>query len=141
LLFAGLILFYVAYMVLLVKNRNFSQIVYVLFAIAYIFLLKKQATVRADMQHLSEFVICAPLVLIFGNLLYYRDRIQRIALAITLVLVLFALFINTSLLRIDSAFANRFTNKMEYLRQFINNKDDYLNDAGKRYIPDTLLKK
>src|SRR5690606_38940817 len=61
-LFNALLLLYIVSFFLLIRKKAFSEVLYVLIAVGYLFLLKKQAIIRADQQHLSEFIAYAPLV-------------------------------------------------------------------------------
>src|SRR5690606_9181890 len=138
-LFNALLLLYIVSFFLLIRKKAFSEVLYVLIAVGYLFLLKKQAIIRADQQHLSEFIAYAPLVLVFGNLGYFKAGIQRYVMAGSLTLVVFALLIYASFVRpVDQLFVARYTNKQEYLGEIGRYKNKYF-QHGKRPMPARIL--
>lgn len=131
----------IGYAVYLFFRGKFIQMAFLVLSICYVLLLKKQAYVRGDEQHLIEFFSYAPLVLIFGNLVHHRDKVQKYFTAGILVIVLLCLFFKTKMTNhVDDLFENRFMTKVAYLKQVYHEDGEaYNNQKDKRYIPPRIL--
>jgi hypothetical protein len=134
---------FIAFSIYVLLKGKFVQFFFIAICAGYILLLKKQAFLRGDIQHLSEFFCYAPLVLLTGNLLYFKNNTQKLFSAAMLFIITIALFFKTEFHRnIDELYKDRYTNKKEYIRQFKESNDkSYLFQKDKRLIPDTLLTK
>lgn len=134
---------FIAYFIYVLLKGKFVHFFFIAICAGYILLLKKQAFLRGDIQHLSEFFCYAPLVLLTGNFLYFKNNTQKLFSAAILFIITIALFFKTEFHRnIDELYKDRYTNKKEYIRQFKESKDkSYLFQKDKRIIPDTLLTK
>lgn len=135
-------LFIIFFIYIMLKGK-FTQFFYLAIAAGFILLLKKQAFLRGDVQHLSEFFCYAPIVLLVGNFLYFKTNTQKVFSAAILFIFTISLFFKAEFYNnIDGLFKNRYTNKKEYYRQFKESKNvQYLEQRDKRYIPDTILAK
>ena len=141
-LFMLLSLLYISHCIYLLKKKRYSQLFYSLIGIAYVCLLKKQSSLRNDVQHLSEFFACATLVLISGNLLLIERKLQNIICVFILGLVGMSLFFNNRFRPLQAALHDRYTIINEYrkeLREYDSFK--YQNQPDKRLIPAAVLKK
>lgn len=133
---------FIAFAIYLFLKGKLVQFFFLAIGIGYVLLLKKQALIRGDIQHLSEFFCYVPLVLIYGNLVHHRDTIQKYFSAVMLAIVLLCLFFKTDMLnkQVDNLFLERFSTKQAYIEQFINaDSDAYANQKNKKYIPERIL--
>lgn len=120
------------------NTRQHNKILYTCFSIAYIFLLKKQATLRNDEQHLWAFYYWGPLILVNGNFLFQKYR--KLFLTLTLVTILFSLFFITGSQSIDKIVASRLSSPSKYLSDFNTYPhQSYFTQAQKRHIPQHIL--
>lgn len=133
----------IIYFIYILLKGKFIQFFFLGLCVGYIILIKKQAILRGDVQHLSEFYCYGPLVLILGNFLYFRNNTQKIFSAAILFIFTIALFFKTEHGRkIDELFAFRFSNIGNYVKQFKDSKQpEYLINKDKRYIPAAILNK
>jgi hypothetical protein len=139
-IFWALALIFLIHAGLLAREKRYGELFFVLLGLIFIFLLKKQAFVRNDTQHLSEFISFACLIVLSGNLLSINKRIQRFMLSGLSIIVLLALFFKTEGNPIQQIFRARFTHKTMYWDHFRYYKPGfYLTQAGKRWIPDSVL--
>ncbi|MDB5230103.1 MAG: hypothetical protein JWN76_908 [Chitinophagaceae bacterium] len=141
-LLAGILLLFSIQAALLIKQKQYSRLLYTISCVGYLFLLWKQSIVRNDIQHLQEFLFYAPLILITGN--FFSDRIapSRFFSGATLVIVVAALLIKAETVPVNTMVNTRFFKKKEYLHAFREyDPANYLGQQNKRLIPDSLVKK
>lgn len=132
-----------AYGVYILFKGKFMQFFFLGLCISYILIIKKQAYLRGDTQHLYEFFSYGPLILLMGNLLYFKSNTQKIITAFILFIITITLFFKTEYGRkIDEIFVYRFSNISNYFKEFSDSKNaQYIIQKDKRYIPDTVLRK
>lgn len=133
-----LLFFYRLY--LLIKNKQYSQILLPAVSIAYTLLLYKQSTLRNDVQHLFEYISFAPFILlctISGN-----KKQDKIFLCGTFAIVLIALFSSFKSKNMVANAVRRITGIAHYA-QMVREYNSYvsLNQQSKRYIPERILNK
>lgn len=127
------------YTVSIIKRKQYSQLLYVGFSVVYIFLLRKQAILRNDIQHLSEFLPYAPIVLIYGNLVSF-PKFPRFTLVYTALIVIMALGNGSHSSDLNQRFLNRYTNQFEYRKQHkAYNLSPFLHQKDMRFIPNHIL--
>ena len=137
------ILMGVAYLIsayLLFRQKKFQLVVLALTPIIYLFILLKQATIRCDIQHLLEFHLYAPLILLTTGVLYHTRKSRRVYQRFTFLVFVFALLINSGNVHLENFFTQRFRNIPLYIKDFIHASDkNHLTQQSKRYIPQRVL--
>lgn len=136
-----LLAIYAVYIVF-VKGK-LAQVYYVLITFAYIFLLKVQAYHRGDEQHLVEMYSYGPLILIAGNLIYYKGRTHKFFLgSIAFITGVALLYKVEHVSSINELYKNRYLTKGSYIDQVRGAGDiEYIHQKDKRYIPRQVLNK
>lgn len=134
---------FIVYFIYILLKGKFVQFFFLGICAMYIIFIKKQAYLRGDVQHLYEFLCYGPLVLIVGNILYFRNNTQKVFSAAILFILVITLFFKTERGRkIDELISFRFSNMGNYIKEFRNSKDpQYNTQQNKRYIPPAVLNK
>lgn len=142
LIFYALLLFYLVIAGLFLRNRQYIYLLFAGMAILYVFLLKKQAVIRSDAQHIEEFYAYSSLILMVGSTVLPSPRQQRFYLGSAFVITLATLLLFSKKRPVDEAFTMRYGIFSDYTRQFGEYDGyHYLDQAEKRYIPSTILQK
>lgn len=134
---------FIAFFIYVLLKGRFVQFFFIGICAVYIYALKQQAYLRGDIQHLSEFFAYGPLVLLVGNMLYYKNNTQKLFSSAILFILTLSLFFKTEYNnKISQLYKERFNNKKEYFSQFAaSGKAQHVFHPEKRYIPDTILAK
>ncbi len=124
------------------RTKQYPLLFFAMLTGLYIFLLKKQALLRSDDQHLYEFFFYAPLCLIIVCYLTADGRFQQFYLAFTLVTVTLCCAFANSNRPVTDAIYERYTTLPTYIEQFQQYKPGvYTAQKDKRYIPEAVLAK
>lgn len=141
-IFYAMLALYLGYAYLLIRKKQFGEVIFCLLCLLYIFILRKQSVIRNDVEHLSEFFLCAPLLLLIGNLFTLNGRVRKLSLAVIGLFTLVVMFIKTYDGPLYKPFARRFTNGLAYVRQAeAYDPQVHLLQRDKRYIPAGVLQK
>lgn len=135
--------FYLIYLLIILRERQYSHLFFVGIAVLYTFLLRKQAIVRNDSYHYNEFFEYSSLVLLSGYFLKPVKEVQRLVAAIAVLLIVWSLLykIQNGKQTIDDIAMTRFASQQDYVKNFSNyKKTAFLNNRHKRYIPERILK-
>lgn len=139
-LFYGFSLFYLVFAVSFCKAKQWVKLAFALTPILYLFLLKKQSTIRCDHQHLHEFYAYVPLILLALPPTVETRKYQKLYINGAMVLSVLTLLIATEQTPFLTAVRNRFSGMDEYVLPFRKaNTVDYFNQKNKRLIPQHLL--
>ncbi len=126
--------------VVLVKGKNYTMLFFPVISILYVLLVSKQATLRGDVQHLSEFFCCAPLMLITGSIFFGRSEFIQSAQVIIFIVVAGALILMNDTRQVGKALQDRYMAPREYIREMHDySSAQHLDQKEKRVIPERLL--
>ncbi len=143
-LFLGLSAICIIYVYIAIREKKFSRLFFVCMAFGYLFLLKKQATLRNDAQHYYEYFGYASIVFLSGFLSLTDKKQIGNLYNINFAFVLFSMFMVAEYpdRQIDKSFENRYFTIGNYFSQ-IKNYDTItkLNGAKFRQIPPSVLAK
>lgn len=131
------------YFVYILLKGKFTQFFFLGATALYLLLLKKQAFLRGDTQHLFEFLCYGPLIFLTGNFLYYKNDTQKLFSSAILFIMTLALFFKTEQgAKVDELFSRRISSVGTYFNEWGKSKDvDYLTQQNKRKIPGAILSK
>lgn len=131
----------IVYAVYLVLKGKIVQIYYLGVVFVYIYLLRTQSYHRGDIQHLVKMCSYAPLILIFGNLIYHRDSMQKLFLGAICFITAVSLFYKVEYVQgINEIYKSRFLTKKDYVRQINESRGkQYSYQKDKRYIPGHII--
>ncbi|MBX7204593.1 MAG: hypothetical protein K1X81_04165 [Bacteroidia bacterium] len=140
-IFGGVILLLIYYSIFLVKQKKYSGLLYISVSAIYIFVLRKQAVIRSDEQHMMEFFAYAPLVLLIQNRPFTSPHLQTRHLKISLLIALGCLLLKSSRISISEVMLSIVRTPKNYINSFRHrNSIDYFGQANKRHIPERVLK-
>ncbi len=138
----AMMLLYGVYVLIAGKEKKVSHLFFAGISLAYIFLLRKQAILRNDAIHYTEFFKYGPLVFLGGAFALIDRKHQKIAYAASLVMALFSLFMamDYPTNHLDESFKRRYYVFGEYVRQFAEqDKIQKLEGAKLRVLPPAIL--
>lgn len=139
-IFGGMILLLIYYFIFLVKQKKYSNLLHISISAIYIFVLRKQAVIRSDEQHMMEFFAYAPLILLIQNRSFTSPGLQIRHLKISLLIALSCLLLKSSRITVSEVLLSIFQTPKNYVNSFRNrNSIDYFGQANKRYIPERIL--
>jgi hypothetical protein len=128
------------YALLILKKKAYPHLFFIMISAAYLFLIKKQAMFRNDTQHLEEFFIYAPLVLVSGNMLFIKGAFQKIYLLLAIIILAYSFRANIEKRPLAWALKDRYTILPEYVKQFTEyDPARFCSQKSKRYIPTAVL--
>lgn len=111
---------FISFGVYLFFRGKIVQMVFLLLNFGYIFLLREQTLLNNSPASLTSFFGYAPLILVYGSLVNYRDTTQKYFSAYILFIVILCLCFKIKMTEhVDDIFDKRFKTKTEYLKQVI----------------------
>jgi hypothetical protein len=126
----------------LIREKDYHRLFFVIISLGYLFLLRKQAFLRDEPQHLREFLSCAPLILIIGLFRHHQAEEEKLYLTIIFSITLISLLVFLDRKPSGLAFEDRYARQPDYISAFQNyNKETFLHQKDKRYIPERILNK
>lgn len=142
LIFYCLLAVMVFYVVYILRTKQYPLLFFVFLNIVYIFLLKKQALLRADTPHMYEFFFFVPFVLLSGNLLLPGKKFQQIAMGSILIIVCISYVCGNNFRSLSDAAVARFDVLGKWRDGFrYYDQSHYTNQQDKRYLPPSALAK
>ena len=142
LVFYSLAFLMLIYVVHIIRTEQYALLFFAMLNIVYIFLLKKQALLRADTQHMYEFFFFVPFILLYGCFLLPEKKFQQTYLGIALVIICVSYICGNSFRPLYAAardriqVLNKFKNAFRYYDQ-----SHYTNQQDMRYLPPGVLQK
>lgn len=140
LIFYCMLVLMAVYIVHIIRTKQYAMLFFAMLSISYIFLLKKQALLRADTQHMYEFFFFVPFVFLYGNFLLPDSKFQQTALGFILIIVCLAYSCGNNFRSLSDAAMARISVLGKWKDAFwYYDQGHYTNQQDKRYLPPAVL--